>query len=173
MTGNGWRDRGVVVVAGALVVLVLSAVLLARSCDDEAVTRKFTHPLPAEVIAPTGSPNVREARRIAESLWPKRCEGSIGLYHRKLTPRLTLAQAEWYEESQGGKVLRRFHCSITLNSDREPLPFWQLCGALAHEYGHLSGWLSRGGSLHSANSNSVMFPKLTHRNTPRACHEAL
>lgn len=104
---------------------------------------------------------VRLAASKAHDYWGgTRCR-SIRFVFRPL-PGSLLAQAYW--EAFPGST-RYLNCRVTFDANRTKVKttFLSFCGAVVHEYGHLSG------HGHVADPRKIMNPVLSKKNMPATC----
>lgn len=153
-----------VLVTAAVVAVAVHAI---RSPDGTArhhtVSENKTAALP---VQPTRLLTPRLVRLVitkARSYWGGTlCDGGIAFRFRPL-PDSLVAEASW--ETFPDAERQYLHCFVTFdaNPTRIKTTFLRFCGAVIHEYGHLSG------HSHVTDPTDIMNPLLTKRNLPRTC----
>lgn len=144
-----------IILLGILVVVVLFRPVSGRDVLRTTVTGPLRSPQTAGQI--------QLARQIAKDYWGNdgRCL-HISYLYRPLSAG-TIAQATWWSTGAAPNVY--LHCSVTFDSNRIRVSFALYCGAVVHEWGHLSG------REHVQNPRNVMFRVLSEQNIPRVCRE--
>jgi len=141
-----------IVLAILLAVILLGRPLLGRDTLTTLVSGPPT-------LLQSRESTVRAAT-IAEAYWGgTRCLHVS--YSYKDLPGRTIAQARWYSSKLADGVY--FRCSVTFDPGKTRVSFALYCGAVVHEFGHLSGF------KHVKDPNAIMYSRLSATNIPKVC----
>lgn len=156
-------------VVSAVAFVVAGALSLSRFASKEKPVSDYLHttvkasesPLPLQRVRLLTPRLVLLAAAKAEVYWGgTRCSSITFDFERLGDSRI--AEAQWLAAPDSTQYL---DCRVTFNTDPTKIrtTFWHYCGAVIHEYGHLSG------HGHSLDRRNIMFASLSDRNVPATC----